>query len=177
MMKLKEYSIPFSGLKQGKHSFEYNIDNKFFESFEYNEFNDANIHIEVQLNKMSTMLELEMKAEGTVNVFCDVSSEAYDQAINSTLELVVKFGEEYNDENEEILIIPHGEHQVNISQYLYEMLVLAVPSKRVHPGVLDGTLRSKAVDKLQELQPKEEKENKEDIDPRWDALKKLITDK
>ncbi|MDO6854198.1 DUF177 domain-containing protein [Cellulophaga lytica] len=177
MMKLKEYSIPFSGLKQGKHSFEYNIDNKFFESFEYNEFNDANIHIEVQLNKMSTMLELEMKAEGTVNVFCDVSSEAYDQPINSTLELVVKFGEEYNDENEEILIIPHGEHQVNISQYLYEMLVLAVPSKRIHPGVLDGTLRSKAVDKLQELQPKEEKENKEDIDPRWDALKKLITDK
>lgn len=177
MMKLKEYSIPFSGLKQGKHSFEYNIDNKFFESFEYNEFNDANIHIEVQLNKMSTMLELEMKAEGIVNVFCDVSSEAYDQPINSTLELVVKFGEEYNDENEEILIIPHGEHQVNISQYLYEMLVLAVPSKRIHPGVLDGTLRSKAVDKLQELQPKEEKENKEDIDPRWDALKKLITDK
>ncbi|APU10005.1 DNA-binding protein [Cellulophaga lytica] len=177
MMKLKEYSIPFSGLKQGKHSFEYNIDNKFFESFEYNEFNDANIHIEVQLNKMSTMLELEMKAEGTVNVFCDVSSEAYDQPINSTLELVVKFGEEYNDENEEILIIPHGEHQVNISQYLYEMLVLAVPSKRIHPGILDGTLRSKAVDKLQELQPKEEKENKEDIDPRWDALKKLITDK
>lgn len=177
MMKLKEYSIPFSGLKQGKHSFEYNINNEFFESFEYNEFNDANIYIEVQLNKMSTMLELEMKAEGKVNVFCDVSSEAYDQPINSTLELVVKFGEEYNDENEEILIIPYGEHQVNISQYLYEMLVLAVPSKRVHPGVLDGTLRSKAVDKLQELQPKEEKENKEDIDPRWDALKKLITDK
>ncbi|MDO6491310.1 MULTISPECIES: YceD family protein [unclassified Cellulophaga] len=177
MMKLKEFSIPFSGLKQGKHSFEYKIDNKFFESFEYNEFNDANIDIEVKLNKMSTMLELEMIAEGTVNVFCDISSEPYDQAISSTLELVVKFGEEYNDENEEILIIPHGEHQVNISQYLYEMLVLAIPSKRIHPGVLDGTLRSKAVDKLEELQPREEKENKEDIDPRWDALKKLITDK
>lgn len=91
--------------------------------------------------------------------------------------MVVKFGDEYNDENEEILIIPHGDYQVNVSQYLYEMLVLAVPSKRIHPGVLDGTLRSKAVDKLEELQPKEEKENKEDIDPRWDALKKLITDK
>lgn len=176
-MKLKEFSIPFSGLKQGKHSFEYNIDNKFFEAFEYDEFNSANIQIEVLLNKTSTMLELEMKAEGTVNVFCDISSEAYDQDIDSTLELVVKFGDEYNDENEEILIIPHGDYQVNVSQYLYEMLVLAVPSKRIHPGVLDGTLRSKAVDKLEELQPKEEKENKEDIDPRWDALKKLITDK
>lgn len=86
MMKLKEFSIPFSGLKQGKHSFEYNIDNKFFEAFEYDEFNSANIQIEVLLNKTSTMLELEMKAEGTVNVFCDISSEAYDQDIDSTLD-------------------------------------------------------------------------------------------
>ena len=177
MMKLKEFSIPFSGLKQGKHSFEYNIDNKFFEAFEYDEFNSATISIEVLLNKTSTMLELEMRAEGTVNVFCDISNEAYDQAIDSELELVVKFGDEYNDENEEILIIPHGDYQVDISQYLYEMLVLAMPSRRIHPGVMDGTLRSEAVDKLEELQPKEEKENKEDIDPRWDALKKLITDK
>jgi len=176
-MKLKEFSIPFSGLKQGKHSFEYKIDNTFFESFEYNEFNAAAIDITVKLNKMSTIMEFEMKAKGSVNVFCDISSEPYDQDINSTLELVVKFGEEFNDENEEILIIPHGDFQVNISQYLYEMLVLAVPSKRVHPGVLDGTLKSKAVDKLEELQPKDEKENKEDNDPRWDALKKLITDK
>lgn len=176
-MKLKEFSIPFSGLKQGKHNFEYKIDNTFFESFEYYEFNAAAIDITVELNKMSTLLEFGMKAKGIVNVICDISSEPYDQGINSSLELMVKFGEEFNDENEEILIIPNGEFQVNISQYLYEMLVLAVPLKRVHPGVLDGTLKSKAVDKLEELQPKEEKENKEDNDPRWDALKKLITDK
>jgi len=177
MIKQKGYSIPFSGLKQGKHKFDYTIDNTFFESFEYNEFNNVAINVAVELNKMSTMLELEMKANGIVNVNCDVSSEPYDQDISSELELVVKFGDEFNDENEEILIIPHGEHQVNIAQYIYEMLVLAVPSKRLHPGVLDGTLQSKAVDKLNELQPREEKENKEDTDPRWDALKKLKTDK
>ena len=57
------------------------------------------------------------------------------------------------------------------------MLVLAVPQKRVHPGVLDGTLKSDALDKLEELQPKETRENKEQTDPRWDGLKKLLTDK
>ena len=177
MRKHKEFEIPFSGLKEGKHKFEYNIENKFFESFEYNEFNDAKIVLHVMLNKTSTMLELEMKAEGTVNVNCDTTSEPYDQAITAFLELVIKFGEEFNDEDDEILIIPHGEYQINIAQYVYEMLVLAVPSKRVHPGVLDGSLKSETLKKLQELQPKEEKENKGDTDPRWDALKKLITDK
>lgn len=176
-MKKKEFSIPFSGLKQGKHEFGYVIENEFFESFEYTEFNNANVDVNVLMNKSSTMLELELNADGIVNLDCDLTSEPYDQQITANLELVVKFGDEFNDEDDEILIIPHGEHQVNIAQYVYEMVVLAVPQKRVHPGVLDGTLKSEALTKLQELQPKDKKENTKDTDPRWDALKNLITDK
>ncbi|MEO1011925.1 MAG: YceD family protein, partial [Bacteroidota bacterium] len=74
-------------------------------------------------------------------------------------------------------IIPHGEHQINIAQYLYEMLVLAVPQKRVHPGVLDGTLKSDILERLQKLRPNEIREDSSESDPRWDILKKLITDK
>jgi len=170
--------IPFSGLKQGKHEFNFKVNNTFFESFEYNEFNDAAIDLHVLLNKSSTMLELEMTATGTVNVNCDVTNEAYDQPITADLDLVVKFGEEYNDDNDEILILPHGEFKVDIAQYVYEMIVLSVPLKKVHPGVLDGTLESEAISKLEELHPKEVKENKEkETDPRWDSLKKLLTDK
>ena len=176
-MEKKEFYVPFSGLKQGKHEFTYEIDNTFFESFEYSEFNAAKIELGVLMNKTSTMLEFELNAKGIVNVNCDISSEPYDEGISADLNLVVKFGDEFNDEDDEILIIPHGEHQVNLAQYVYEMLVLAVPQKRVHPGVLDGSLESEALKKLQELQPKETKENSKDTDPRWDALKKLITDK
>lgn len=177
MMQHKEFSIPFSGLKQGKHEFGYTIENTFFESFEYNEFSGADIIIAVTLNKMSTMMELGMHARGTVNVNCDLTNEPYDQKIKANLELVIKFGDEYNNDNDEILVLPHAEHQINIGQYIYEMLVLSVPLKKVHPGVLDGTLQSEALKKLEELQPKESKTHTEDIDPRWDALKKLLTDK
>ena len=177
MNKQKEFSIPFSGLKQGKHNFEYTVDNTFFTSFGYDEFNAANVAVQVSLQKSSTMLEFDLKAAGTVNVACDLTNEPYDQPIEATLSLRVKFGNEFNDDNEEILIIPHGEHKVNIAQYVYEMLVLAVPQKRVHPGVLDGTLESEALDRLEELRPKEIKEDKKETDPRWDKLKNLLTDK
>lgn len=176
-MTKKEFSVPFSGLKQGKHEFKHVVNNEFFESFGYTDFNDAKLELTVVLDKKSTILEFELAAEGAVNVDCDITSEPYDQAITTSLELVVKFGDEFNNENEEILIIPHGEHQVNIAQYVYEMIVLAVPQKRIHPGVLDGSLDSEALRKLEELQPKERKNNSEETDPRWDALKKLITDK
>lgn len=177
-MENKEYRIPFAGLKQGKHKFEFDLDKTFFESFDYNEFNDVTLKLGVVLNRMSTVLEFEMTATGLVNVNCDLTNEPYDQPLEADLELLVKFGQEYNDDDDEILIIPHGEHQVNIAQYVYEMIVLAVPSKLIHPGVTDGTLDSKALEKLEELQPKEnEQKNKDNIDPRWDALKNLLTDK
>ncbi len=180
MMKpLKDFTIQFVGLKLGEHCFEYKIDKKFFEHFEYDEFNDVIIDATVVLNKKSTFLELHFKALGTVNVNCDLTNEPYNQVIDSDLDLVVKFGDEFNNDNEEILIITHSEYEINIAQYIYELIVLAMPSKRIHPGVNDGTLNSDILDKLEELSPKgkDNKEENEDIDPRWNTLKKLLTDK
>ena len=179
MKKLKEFIIQFIGLKQGEHNFEYKIDNKFFNHFEYDEFNDANLNVKVVLNKKTTLLELHFMVSGTVNINCDLTNEPFDQVIEDDFNLVVKFGDEYNDENEEILIIPHSEYEIDISQYIYELIVLSVPFKRVHPGVKDGSLNSEILKKLEELSPKslEEKTENEDIDPRWNTLKKLLTDK
>ena len=178
MNNLKEYLIPFVGLKTGKHQFDYQIDNTFFKNFDYDEFNDASVKVNIVLEKKSTMLELDFKHKGTVNVPCDVSGEEFDFPIKGKLKLLVKFGDAFNDENEELLILPHGEFQVNVAQYIYESIVLSVPLRRVHPGVKDGTL-SEVVEKLESLAPKENKteEQKDDIDPRWENLKKLLTDK
>ena len=178
MRKLKEFTIPFVGLKPGKHQFEYETDNKFFEHFDYDEFNGADVKVDLLLEKKPTMMEFTFRASGTVNVYCDLTNEPYDQPIDSELFLVVKFGQEYNDDNEDILILPHGEFEINVQQYIYELVVLAVPSKRVHPGVLDGTLQSEVLEKLAELSPGEkETKPEEDIDPRWDKLKNLLNDK
>ncbi len=179
MKSLKAFTIPFVGLKVGEHLFEYDIKQSFFEHFEYEDFNDSSIKVDLVLNKKATLLELNFKIYGTLNVNCDLTNEPFDQEISTDFDLVVQFGEEYNDDNIDILIISHGEYEINIQQYIYELIVLAVPNKLIHPGVEDGTLDSEILNKLEELSPKtaEEKENKEDIDPRWNTLKKLLTDK
>ena len=180
MKKTKEYLIPFVGLKLGKHHFEYQIDNTFFDLFDYDEFQNSNIKVNVVLEKKSNMLEISFKHEGIVNAPCDVTGEDFDLPIKSKMKLIVRFGEEFNNDNEELLILPFGEFEVDIAQYIYEMIVLSVPLRRVHPGVKDGTLESEALKKLNELAVKEtKKENKqeENIDPRWDKLKQLLTDK
>ena len=181
MKDLKEFTIPFVGLKLGKHQFNFELKKAFFEHFEYDEFNDAAINLDVLLEKMSTLMEFTLTFNGTVNVACDITNEPYDQEISGGYKFVVKFGEEYSDENEDLLILPHGSYQVNIQQYVYESIVLAMPSRRIHPGIKDGTLKSDILDKIEELSPKavNEQETPEDnnTDPRWDSLKKLLTDK
>ncbi|MFD1161382.1 MULTISPECIES: YceD family protein [Hwangdonia] len=179
MKPLKEFTIPFVGLKIGKHHFNFEIEQKFFEHFEYEEFNDVNIQVDVEFEKKSTLLELRFKTSGFVNINCDITNEPYNQSIENEFDLVVKFGDEFNDENIDILIVPHGTYEVNIQQYIYELIVLAVPIKRIHPGIENGTLHSDILEKLDELSPKlkENKETNEDIDPRWNTLKKLLTDK
>ena len=185
MNKTKQYLIPFVGLKLGKHHFEYQISNAFFEIFDYDEFENSDIKVNVVLEKKSTMLELIFKHEGTVNVPCDLTSEDFDLPIEGEMKLIVRFGDEYNNDNEELLILPFGEFEIDIAQYIYEMIVLSVPLRRVHPGVIDGSLKTEALAKLNELILKEEAEveektkekTEENIDPRWDKLKQLLTDK
>ena len=179
MRNLAAYTIPFVGLKLGKHQFEYDIDNEFFEHFEYDDLNSSNVKIDLLLEKKTTMMELTFKASGSVNVNCDLTNEPYDQPIDGSLFLVIKFGEEFNDENEDLLILPHGEYEVNVQQYIYELIVLSIPLKRVHPGVEDGSLDSEVLDKLEELSinNNENKNDEDEIDPRWDKLKNLLNDK
>jgi|TARA_R100000501_G_scaffold13528_1_gene24677 uncharacterized metal-binding protein YceD (DUF177 family) len=179
MRNLAAYTIPFVGLKLGKHQFEYDIDNEFFEHFEYDDLNSSKVKIDLLLEKKTTMMELTFKASGSVNVNCDLTNEPYDQPIDGSLFLVIKFGEEFNDENEDLLILPHGEYEVNVQQYIYELIVLSIPLKRVHPGVEDGTLDSEVLDKLEELSinNNENKNDEDEIDPRWDKLKNLLNDK
>ena len=161
MKPLKEFTIPFVGLKIGKHHFDYQIDKSFFEYFEYEDFSNVDVKTTLQLEKKTTLLELHFEILGHVNVNCDLTNEPYNQDVKGEFDLVVKFGEEYNDEFEDILIIPHGEFEINVAQYIYELIILSMPAKRIHPGVIDGTLDSDILKKLEELSPKGQNDTKE----------------
>ena len=165
-----KYKIEFAGLKIGNHQFNFKVDKKFFDSFSFSDFNDVSVNIDIDLTKKSTLLELNFILEGRVNVNCDLTNEPFDLLVKNKTDLVVKFGQDYNDEDDEILVLPHGEHKLYVDQYIFELIVLSLPPKRIHPGVEDGSLKSEILEILEDLKPKE---NSNLADPRWEQLKKL----
>lgn len=173
MKKSGAYTIPFQGLKLGKHTFDYQIDKSFFDTYGFDEFESCAIEVKVSMDKKSTFLSFAFKHKGQVTLPCDVTGQLFDLPIKGKMNLLVQFGEAFNDEHEEILIVPHGEHQVDIAQYLYEMMALSIPHKRVSPEGLAQQKQSKSTPSNDVVEPTPESE----LDPRWAALKKLLTDK
>ncbi|QTY28008.1 DUF177 domain-containing protein [Flavobacterium sp. CS20] len=177
MLNLEDYAIHFVGLKEGKHQFEYKINNTFFEEFDYQEFSKSDIQVEVTLIKKNTHLEFDFHIKGKVEVECDLTLEHFDLPIENSLYLVVKFGDEYKEVDEELLFIPHGQYDFQIEQFIYECVALSIPQKKIHPGVEDGTLDSEILEKLNHHSIDREKDLKNnETDPRWDKLKKLLKD-
>jgi len=180
MNKLKLYDIKFSGLKNGRHTYTFNIDNAFFEIFDFDEFNSSNLTIGIELIKNENLLEFSISTQGFANVPCDVTGENFDQQIEGTLEFIVKFGNQFNDDNESLITIPYNAHTFNIAQQIYESILLNVPSKRIHPDFASGKMKTENLNYIinydNDSTEQIENETKE-IDPRWEALKKILTDK
>lgn len=173
--ELKEFEINFSGLKLGDHDFEYRLGKKFFELFGYQEYNNAEFDAKLRLNRKENSLGLQLAVNGKAKVACDITSELFWLPLENETGVQVKFGEEFDDTNDEVLIIPQGEHRINVAQYFYELAVLAKPLKVVHPEVEAGKRGQEILKKLEELSPEnQEKESEDENDPRWNKLRDLL---
>jgi uncharacterized metal-binding protein YceD (DUF177 family) len=172
MKSLSPYLIKFSGLKEGTHSFNYKLGNKFFKNFDYYDFLDAKLLANLELDKKSTLLNLKFSFSGEIDVQCDVSMESFALKLETDYSVVVKFKDNIISSDDKVVFLPAGSHSLDVSRMIYESIVLAVPQKKVHPGIENGTLKSDIAEKLKNLKPK--KNFKEKTDPRWDKLKDLL---
>ena len=169
MDKFRNYDIEFSGLKNGKHEFRFEIDKKFFQLFDTEqEFTEPKIVAEILMDKHTTFLEFKIKTSGTVNLVCDITNENFEHPIEHEIEVLVNFGEEYDDSNVDVVTIPKTDHAFNASQLIYEDVMLSIPMKKVSPNISDEDFEI-----LEKFSPKDAVEEEPEIDPRWEALKKL----
>ncbi len=166
---LKNFAIPFRGLKLGDHHFEYVIGEKFFDCIEYSEIKKGKVAVGIDLNKQERMLIFEFSINGSVEVTCDRCLELFDYPVEGNETLYVKLGDEWDEESDDVLIIPESEHEFNISQLIYEYIMLMLPIQRIHPDDEDGnsTCDPEMLEKLG-TQPEPQ-----ETDPRWEALEQL----
>lgn len=169
MRGLTEYKIAFTGLSLGVHEYEFKVTEKFFSYFENDDLTNCDVELVVELDKKPTMINMWIGFHGTGTVICDRCGKDMEIILDGEEELIVKFGEtSFEEQTDDILVIPPSEHEIDISQQVYEFILLAIPQGHSHePKDCDPEV----IKKLKELSGQKEEEQKQE-DPRWAALKK-----
>lgn len=185
--KFSLYNISLKNLSEGLHAFEYDLDRKYFDAIDGDEVKKGIVKVLVQVRKTSSTFEFNFKLKGVVQIPCTRCLDDMDLDVDTQSRLFVKFGHEYSEESDEIVIIPEEEGEINIAWFLYEFIALTIPIKHVHPAGECNRVVSSKLRKHRAVNADDVDEDDEDIsdddfseeddsqenDARWDALKGL----
>lgn len=171
-MGKSQYKIQFGGLSLGEHQFEFEVTQKFFEQFKDSEITKANVQVKANLIKQNSLMHILFSFEGTVNLNCDRCLINYDCPISGQEKLVIKYGNP-EESNDEILVLKEGVEEADFTQYLYEYIELAIPSRKVpcedEELDIDVECDEETLAKFNELKTEEEPSE----NPEWDKLKNI----
>lgn len=133
MEETQRYSIAYRGLKNGHHEFRFAVDGSLFEAFGNTEIKDGACEVQVGLDRSEAQLTLDVAISGYVVVACDRCLEDCRVPVDFEGQLLVRFSEEVREYDGEVLWLLPGEDLVDLTQYIYESIVLSLPYQRVHP--------------------------------------------
>jgi len=186
--KFDKYRIDLKGMKEDKMSFDFLLDNIFFANIDSPEVQKGKVNVKVDVKKTSRAYELNFQTDGIVWVPCDRCLDDMEQLITSTDKIMVKFGREYGEEGD-IIVVPEEDGDINVAWFMYEFVSLAVPMKHVHaPGKCNKAMTGKLNKHLRTNADEEtendfdttaddivvDEDNEAPTDPRWNELKKIL---
>ena len=169
--------------------YEFLLDNLFFANIDGPEVQKGKVNVTLVVKKTSRAFELNFQTDGVVWLPCDRCLDDMEQPVTSTDKLLVKFGTEYAEEGDNLVVIPEDEGIINVAWFMYEFVALAIPMKHVHaPGKCNKMMSSKLRKHLRTTPDEMDEEDfiaegeadmaEEDtdtaVDPRWDELKKIL---
>jgi len=171
---LKDFSIPFVGLTPGKHVFNYEVKDSFFEHFQYSPVKKGDLKISVEFDKQQeNRFMLMLSLDGTVELICDRCNAHYQQELKASNKEIVKLGNPDEETDDDLMILPKTAFEINISELIYEFIIVACPMFPLHPLKKNG--QPDCDKEMEEILKKLNKSKSEADkgDPRWDKLKNI----
>jgi uncharacterized protein len=173
-MGARDYTVNIVGLANKAHHFKFEMGDEFFERHRTDIVSQGALTADVVLDKRETFIEASFSIHGKVNLVCDRSLEAFDEPVDCDRKLVFKYGDADEELSDEIIMIHRDTEQLELGQYIFEFIALAVPMKKLHPRFRDEDPGDNPDGKIiYSSKPSEDTADDETIDPRWDILKKL----
>ena len=171
MCSQETYTIDLKGLMEDVTVRDFDLDDEFFRALDGSQLEHGTLHVSVSIRKMTGFFDLQFHTVGSVTISCDRCLDDMDQPIEADNHLVVKLGDTYS-EDDDTVTVDENEGILDLSWFIYEFIMLAIPIKHVHaPGKCNSVMTQKLAELSGAVRSSEEVD--ESVDPRWDALLKL----
>lgn len=157
-------------LALGKHEFNYKIDSSLFEAQGISDFDNVDCSVTVYLEKQERLMIFDFEIDGFVSTLCDRCGEDLRIDLSTENNLVVRFAEESDFTDDEVIFLNENESSIDLGQFLYEYIMVGLPTRRIHE---ESKCDPEVLRYLKEVTEEEQKEEENALDPRWEALKKL----
>ncbi|KAA3622161.1 MAG: DUF177 domain-containing protein [Bacteroidetes bacterium] len=169
MDALIQYSIPVKGLGDGIHEYRFHIDKDFFDQFEHSPIKEGTFDVHFVFDKRPEMFDLSFDFKGKAKAACDRCLATVDLPVEGENRLLVKFGEE-KDEDADVIFVSPEISSLNVAKFIYEYICLAMPLINVFDC---ESMSEPPCDKkmLKYLEQRDNDENDNDNNPIWDDLK------
>ena len=117
MGKADKYTISLKSLSEGTHSYEYTLDHTFFSEIDSPEIQNGDVNIGLMLRRTGDTFELHFDIKGHIVIPCDRCLDDMELPVETEDTLYVKFGEEYSEEGENLIVVPEAEGTINLAWY------------------------------------------------------------
>jgi uncharacterized metal-binding protein YceD (DUF177 family) len=176
-MGARAYTVNIVGLANKVHHFEFEMGNDFFSQYGENLITEGSLKADVELDKRETFIEATFHIRGDVRLICDRSLDPFDQPIETDKKLVFKYGDVNEELSDEIVMIHRESDSLELGQYIFEFIALGIPMKKLHPRYREqddyDTGEEGKIIYSSKSSADENNAESDDIDPRWEKLKKL----
>jgi len=126
MEPLDAFVIPVTSLRMGRNELDFSADWRFFQRFESSPVQQGRFDISVVFDKFLDHWHLLFEISGKMDTECDRCLAPIALPVSGTHELYVKF-DDSDDGNSEVVTLPRETTQFDISQFVYEFVVLSIP--------------------------------------------------
>lgn len=179
------FELPLKGMPCGTQQYEYRLGMDFFRAMESYDVLSAAVNATVDVKRSGDIYELCITVKGELGIPCDRCLDAMEHEVDAEYRVSVKYGEEYNDDADNVIVIAESSNTMNVAGLIYDTIMLTIPIKHVHPeGGCDAAMQAQlnahratlAADELEDMgnAGNDEETNDDSVcDPRWEALRKL----
>ena len=133
MGKFTAFKVQLASLPEGHHEQDFEITTEFFKNMENPEIISSDVKVHLDIVKKNDTYDCKFQCKGMMQIPCDRCLDPLDHEVDTEYHVIVKYGENYDDGADNLLVIPYSNSYLNVAYILYDTILLTIPLRHVHP--------------------------------------------